>query len=220
MVYSIGNLVKMVIFRTFARNILYHLLMTICEACKQVLNDLGGRASLADIYERVKMLVKFTGATPNASIRAELQNHPLLFRRTPDKRGWWELVSYQEDLAKRDKRIAELEAEVEQLKKVPTEDDFVKKLLAVTKRLYKRDEAELDVVRKLFFTVGRKDAEEELDNWIEGRESKHAVAIGKLEFRQGGTNIDTNFGPNIEHNGGTLSLPGKMQGKNTKDKNA
>jgi hypothetical protein len=127
-------------------------------------------------------------------------------------------VSYQEDIAKRDKRITELEAEVEQLRKVPTEDDFVKKLLAVTKRLYKRDEAELDVVRKLFFTVGRKDAEEELDNWIEGRESKHAVAIGKLEFRQGGTNIDKNYGPNIEMNdGGTLSLPSKTQGKNTKD---
>ncbi len=206
MAYSIGNLVKMVIFRTFARNILYHLVMTICEACKQVLNDLGGRASLTDIYEKVKMLVEFTGATPNASIRAELQNHPLLFRRTPDKRGWWELVSYQEEIAVRDKEIAELKAEVERLRKVPTEDDFVKRFIEATKTQFRFRRQEADAVRQIMDKMGRSDVEAILGSWIEGKENKPAIAISKLEIRQGGTNIDTNFGPNIEHNGGTLAL--------------
>ena len=182
--------------------------MTQKEAIIKVLKDLGGRAKLTDIYPRVIKMVYFKpDSDKQATMRTIMLRDPLNFRQTQKRSGWWELVSYQEDIAERDKEIAELKAEVERLRKVPTEDDFVKKLLAVTKRLYKRDEADLDVVRKLFFTVGRKDAEEELDNWIEGRESKHAVAIGKLEFRQGGTNIDTNYGPNIEHNGGTLSLP-------------
>lgn len=207
MAYSIGNLVKMVIFRTFARNILYHLVMTICEACKQVLNDLGGRASLTDIYEKVKMLVEFTGATPNASIRAELQNHPLLFRRTPNKRGWWELVSYQEEIAERDKKIEELTAEVERLRKVPTEDDFVKRFIEATKTQFKFRRQEADAVRQIMDKMGRNDAEAILGAWIEGKESRPTVAINKLEIRQGGTNIDKNYGPNIEHNGGTLSLP-------------
>lgn len=33
------------------------------------------------------------------------------------------------------------------------------------------------------------------------------VAFTKVEIRHGGTNIDKNYGPNIEHNGGTLALP-------------
>ena len=55
--------------------------------------------------------------------------------------------------------------------------------------------------------LGRSDADADLTAWMEGRENKASVSIGKLEVRQGGTNIDSNYGPNIEHNGGTLSLP-------------
>ncbi len=182
--------------------------MTQKEAIIKVLKELGGRAKLTDIYPRVIKLVYFKpDSDMQATIRAIMLRDPTNFRRTEGKKGWWELTSYQEEIVCREEEIARLKAEVDQLKTIKTEDDFVKKLLAVTKRLYKRDEEELDVIRKLLYTVGRKDAEEELDAWIEGRENKHAVAIGKVEIRQGGTNIGTNYGPNIENNGGMLSLP-------------
>ena len=143
--------------------------MTISEACVKALNELGGRALLSDIYPRVMKLVEIKSATPDASIRAELQNHPMLFRRTPDKRGWWELVSFQEEIASRDRRIAELESENTNLKSVKTEDDFVKRLVKETKNLYKHEKDKIEVIRQILYKVGRSDAEEELDAWIEGR---------------------------------------------------
>ena len=90
---------KMVFFRKFAEKF-KNSNMTISEACEKVLRDLGGRAQLPDIYPRVLKLVTFTGATPKNSIRTEMKNHPLIFRHSPNKpKGWWELVSYQEEVA-------------------------------------------------------------------------------------------------------------------------
>ncbi len=121
--------------------------------------------------------------------------------------GWYELISYQEEIAVRDNEIEALKAEVERLKKVPTEDDFVKKLIKATKTQFRFKRNEADAVRQVMDKLGRSDADADLTAWMEGRENKASVSIGKLEVRQGGTNIDSNYGPNIEHNGGTLSLP-------------
>ncbi len=79
------------------------------EAVKKALEELGGRARLRDIYPRVIPYIMFKpGSDIRATLRRVLQTTPELFRRTEGRRGWWELVSYQEELAERDRRIAEL----------------------------------------------------------------------------------------------------------------
>jgi len=79
------------------------------EAVRRALEELGGRARLRDIYPRVIPHVKYKqGSDIKATLRRLLQTTPELFRRTEDRKGWWELVSYQEELAARDRKIAEL----------------------------------------------------------------------------------------------------------------
>jgi hypothetical protein len=77
------------------------------EAVKKVLEELGGRARLRDIYPRVIPLVKYKpGSDIRATLLRLLQTTPILFRHTEGRKGWWELVSYQEELAVRDRKIA------------------------------------------------------------------------------------------------------------------
>lgn len=79
------------------------------EAVRKALEDLGGRARLRDIYPRVIPFVKYKpGSDIKATIRRLLQTTPELFRRVEGMKGWWELVSYQKELADRDSKIAEL----------------------------------------------------------------------------------------------------------------
>ena len=86
-------------------------------------------------------------------------------------------MSYQEDIARRDQRIKELMEENKRLKAVKTEDDFVRRLVRETKNLYKHDKGKTEVIRQILYKVGRGDAEEELDAWIEGREYKSSVNV-------------------------------------------
>lgn len=183
--------------------------MTQKEAIIKVLKDLGGRAKLADIYPRVIELAHFKlDSDKQATIRTIMLRDPGNFRRSEGMKGSWELVSFQEDIAKREREIAELRAEVERLKRIPTEDDFVKRFIEATKTQFRFKRQEADAVRQIMDKMGRSDAEAGLAAWIEGSESKPSISIGKMEIRQGGTNIGTNYGPNIENNG-TLSLPDK-----------
>lgn len=79
------------------------------EAVKRALEELGGRARLKDIYSRAIPLVKYKpGSDIKATLRRLLQTTPELFRHTEGRQGWWELVSYQEELAEKDRKIAEL----------------------------------------------------------------------------------------------------------------
>ncbi len=79
------------------------------EAIRQALEELGGRARLKDIYPRVIPNIKFKqGSNIKATLRRQLQTTPALFRPVDGMKGWWELVSYQEELAEKDKKIAEL----------------------------------------------------------------------------------------------------------------
>ena len=155
--------------------------MTISEACEKVLIDLGGRAQLPDIYPRVLKLVTFTGATPKNSIRTEMKNHPLIFRHSPNKpKGWWELVSYQEEIASRDKRIKELEEENARLKSIKTEDAFVEKMLKETKKRFKHESErnKAVAVSQILAWAGREDASENLDEWLEGKEKPFIAVNG------------------------------------------
>lgn len=83
--------------------------MTHKEAVKNALEELGGRARLRDIYPRVIPYIKYKpGSDIKATLRRQLQTTPELFRHVEGRKGWWELISYREELAEKDKKIEEL----------------------------------------------------------------------------------------------------------------
>lgn len=91
--------------------------MTQGEAVIKALEDLGGKASLKQIYALAKTYITFGTKTPEESIRAILQRSPKAKQKVKGS-GLWELVSYQEDIARleqaisaKDERIKELEAQ-------------------------------------------------------------------------------------------------------------
>lgn len=148
--------------------------MTQTEATIKVLQELGGRAVLADIYPRVLRLAEFKkGSDAKATIRTILQRHPDKFRRSAGlPNGWWELVSFQEEIASRDKRIKELEEENSRLKNLKTEDDFVKRMVCATKKIFGVNRKHADYVRQVLIKLGRDEEQEELLAWIERRDQK------------------------------------------------
>ena len=147
--------------------------MTISEACEKALTELGGRAHLSDIYPKVLRMVKLTGATPTNSIRTEMKYHPQLFRHSPNKpRGWWELTSYQEDIACRDNRIAELEAllvdrdkEISDLKQQETAELFVSRMIDATKTVFATKRNDARPVQQVLVVMNRPE-QQELMEWI------------------------------------------------------
>lgn len=68
------------------------------------------------------------------------------------------------------KEIDKLKTTIDELKKRPSEDDFVKRFVKETKHFHKHDRKKADVIRQIMIKVGRADADEELDAWIEGSE--------------------------------------------------
>ena len=77
------------------------------EAVKQALEELGGRARLRNIYPLVIQRVTYKpGSDIEATIRRQLLTTPELFRPVEGRKGWWELVSYQEEVAVLKQRIA------------------------------------------------------------------------------------------------------------------
>jgi len=180
--------------------------MTQKEAIIEALRQFGGKAKMSDICKRAQSLGDFCGSKkPENTIRNCIYTNTQDFRSSGG--GWWELVSYQEEIASRDKRIKELEAENERLRKIPTEDDFVRKFVKEAKHFYKHDRKKADAIRQIMIKVGRADADADIDAWIEGKEQPLVSVSGDIVVNQG-VNIDKNYGPNIEQNGGTLSLPG------------
>ena len=82
--------------------------MTQKEAIIEALNLLGGKANLNDIYRFAYTLADFSGSKDwKATIRWYLQKETDSFRST--KRGSWELLSYQEE-------VAALKYEIEDMK--------------------------------------------------------------------------------------------------------
>ena len=66
--------------------------MTQGEAVIKALEDLGGKASLKQIYALAKTYVTFGTKTPEESIRTLLQRSPKAKQKVKGS-GWWELVS-------------------------------------------------------------------------------------------------------------------------------
>ena len=139
------------------------------QAIIEALKRLGGKAKMSRICELALTLGDFSGSkNPKATIRNCIYTHPLDFISSEQK-DYWQLVSYQEEIALRDKEIAELKAEVERLGSVPTEDDFVQRFVKKVKHNLKRDKKTVEEIRKLMDALGRSDADKELDEWLQGK---------------------------------------------------
>ena len=152
---------------------------------------------------KVQEIVVFKGATPYNSICTELINHPKNFRRTEGKKGWWELVSYQEEIASRDKRIKELEEENARLKSVKTEDEFVARFVKKVKHNLKRDKKTVEEIRKLMDALGRSDADKELDDWLQGKDKKVVKQVTKKYIQKNiNSQVFTGSITESEFNGG------------------
>lgn len=159
------------------------------EAIEKALQELGGRATLQDIYPLAMEYGDFSGSQkPKNTIRNCLQKSPKSFRPSPGmSKGWWELISFQEEIARRDQYIKELEAEakernreIEVLKRRPTVDDFVKRLVNATKKLFGINRKHADYVRQVLLKLGRDEEQEELLLWIEHKEKKPVKKEAKI----------------------------------------
>ena len=155
--------------------------MTQKEALEQALKDLGGRAHLQDIYPvALKYITHKEGSKIHDSLRGCIHDKRR-FRPSPDKpQGWYELLSYQEEIASRDKRIKDLEEENAHLKTIKTEDDFVEKMLKETKKRFKHESErnKAVAVSQILAWAGREDASENLDEWLEGKEKPFIAVNG------------------------------------------
>ena len=131
----------------------------------------------------------FSGSQkPKNTIRNCLQKSPKSFRPSPGMpKGWSELISFQEGIARRDQYIKELEAEakernreIEVLKRRPTVDDFVKRLVSATKKLFGINRKHADYIRQVLLKLGRDEEQEELLLWIQHKEKKPLKKEAKI----------------------------------------
>lgn len=154
------------------------------QAIIEALKRLGGKAKMSRICELALTLGDFSGSkNPKATIRNCIYTHPLDFISSEQK-DYWQLASYQEEVEGLKREIEELKGQlamkdktIEELKAVKTEDDFVQRIVRETKRLYKHEKEKTEVIRQILYKVGRSDAEEELDAWIEGRQYKPSFNV-------------------------------------------
>lgn len=154
--------------------------MTHKEAVRKALEMLGGRAHTQQIYPIAIKLIGNNTKSKNikATIRRELNSSPYAFKATPGKEGYWELIDYQEENVEKDKIIADLKSQLaakdQELKAIKTEDAFMKRFVKAVKHFLKRDEKVVDEIRKLLVFLGRKEEEEELDAWLQGKDNKNS----------------------------------------------
>jgi len=156
--------------------------MTINEACIKVLTELGGKAPLKIICAKVQEIVVLRGATPYNSICTELITHPKNFRRSPGQKGWWELTSYQEEIAKLKEQVAGLKEENRLLKAVPKEAEFIEKFIHEVMEDCKHDCKSAVPVRNILRHMGHEEAAAVLDAWIDEKEDELAKALERLNI--------------------------------------
>jgi len=178
--------------------------MTINEACIKVLTELGGKAPLKLICLKVQEIVVFRGATPYNSICTELINHPKNFRRSEGQKGWWELTSYQEEVANLKSKIVELTETNKQLIAIPKEAEFVDRFLKEVMNEYKRKRGEADPIRNILRHMGHEEAAAVLDAWIDEKEDELTKALLRLaekptyKYERGAIHLDKKHGIEAE----------------------
>ena len=148
--------------------------MTQIEAVVEALKILGGKAELKYIYMvAIDLIGEHNSNNIRANIRRCLNSNPKLFYPLKEKGdGWWGLVSYQNELDKRETRIAELEAEAL--------ESFVKLLLEATMTLFLVNREVADPIRQMLGVIGLKKEEAVLAAWILNKKDPLAEAIKEL----------------------------------------
>ena len=176
------------------------------EACIKVLTELGGKAPLKLICLKVQEIVVFRGATPYNSICTELINHPKNFRRSEGQKGWWELTSYQEEVANLKSKIVELTETNKQLIAIPKEAEFVDRFLKEVMNEYKRKRGEADPIRNILRHMGHEEAAAVLDAWIDEKEDELTKALLRLaekptyKYERGAIHLDKKQSIETENN--------------------
>lgn len=143
---------------------------------------LGGKAQLKQIYPVAIKLIGQNTQSKNikATIRRELNSSPLHFKSTQGKKGSWELISYQEEIADLKAQLAEKDIVIEELKKISTENDFIRRLLDKLKTVWKDDKKTINEIRKILDALGRSDVVAELDNDLDSKNKKQNKQKEKL----------------------------------------
>ena len=176
------------------------------EACIKVLTEVGGKAPLKLICLKVQEIVVFRGATPYNSICSELINHPKNFRRSEGQKGWWELTSYQEEVANLKSKIVELTETNKQLIAIPKEAEFVDRFLKEVMNEYKRKRGEADPIRNILRHMGHEEAAAVLDAWIDEKEDELTKALLRLaekptyKYERGAIHLDKKQSIETENN--------------------
>lgn len=162
--------------------------MTQKDALEQALKELGGRAHLQDIYPiALKYITHKEGSKIYDSLRGCIHDKRR-FRHSPGMpTGWYELISYQDEIVKfkqeivkRDEEISSLKRKVELLEKRPTVEDFIRRLVKATKSLFKIHRDHADYIRQALEVLGFTKDAEELASWIEHKENRLADAVEKM----------------------------------------
>ena len=156
--------------------------MTQKEAIVEALNRLGGKACLDDIYRFAYSLADFSGSKDwKATIRGYLQKETDLFR--PSERGWYELVSYQEEVTKLKQQIANLSDVNKKLESIPKATDLIEKILPEMMDVCKHDRMKADPLRIALRHLGYEEAAGVFDAWISEKEDDLAKAMEKLRIK-------------------------------------
>lgn len=155
--------------------------MTQKEAIIEALKRLGGKANLNDIYRFAYVLANFSGSKDwKATIRWYLQKETDVFRSS--ERGWWELVSYQEEVAELKKQVAVLTETNIQLTAIPKESDFIERFLKEVMNDFKRKRTEADPIRNILRHMGHEEAAAVLDAWIDKKDDELVRALENLKI--------------------------------------
>lgn len=157
--------------------------MTQKEIVKMVLEKLGGYAYLTDIGILAKYYIGESSKAKDVrnNVRRELNSNPDLFCHIEGKPdGWWQLKTHKEEVDTLKAIIAEQKKVIEEQKMVPTEDDFIRRLLEKLKTVWKDEKKTINEIRKILDALGRSDVVAELDNYLDTKNKKPNKQRGKL----------------------------------------
>ena len=168
-------------------------------AIVNALEERGGRARLSDIYPRIIELATFKeDSDKQATIRSTMQRHPELFRHSPGKPdGWWELVSFQEEIAELKLQLSELTEKYKQQAAIPKDVNLIEKMLPEMMDVCMHERMKADSLRIVLRHLGYEEAAAVLDAWIGEREDELVNALEKLNIHIRNINMT---GPNATYN--------------------
>ena len=153
-------------------------------AIVKALEERGGRARLSEIYPRVIELATFKeDSDKQATIRTTMQRHPELFRRSPGKPdGWWELVSFQEEIAELKQQVSDLTETNKLQAAIPKDINLIEKMLPEMMDVCMHERMKADPLRIVLRHLGYEEAAAVLDAWIGEKEDELVKALERLNI--------------------------------------